>query len=55
METYTYNFTYKGHAVEYRIMAHNKHVANRISKQQEMAWRKAIEARMARKELASWS
>lgn len=51
MGVYLYTFTYRGHAVTYRITAPNKHRANRIAKQQEMAWRKAIEARMARKEL----
>jgi hypothetical protein len=52
MNLYTYNFMYKGHAVTYTIMARNKHIANRIARQQERAWRLAIDAL---EEHASWS
>ena len=43
MGVYHYTFTYKGHAVTYVIMARNKHVANRLARQQERAWRLAVE------------
>lgn len=38
-----YTFTYLGHAVTYRVMARNKHVANHIARQQERVWRAAID------------
>jgi hypothetical protein len=53
MSTYHYTFTHIGHAVTYRIMARNKHIANRFARQQERAWRLAIDAR--EQEGASWS
>jgi len=53
MGVYHYTFTYQGHAVDYRIMARNKNVANQIARQQERAWRLAIEA--LSQEMSSWS
>jgi hypothetical protein len=53
MGVYHYTFTYKGHTVEYRLVARNKHVANRLARQQERAWRLAVDLRI--KEQASWS
>jgi hypothetical protein len=53
MSVYHYTFTHLGHAVTYRIMARNKHVANRFARQQERAWRLAIKLRL--KELSPWS
>jgi len=52
MGLYVYTFTYRGHAVTYTIMARNKHVANRFARQQERAWRLAIDAL---EEQSSWS
>lgn len=45
MPLYLFIFTYKSYTVEYHIMARNKHVANQIARQQERAWRTAIDAR----------
>jgi hypothetical protein len=53
MGVYWYNFHYLGHTVTYRIVARNKHVANRLARQQERAWRLAVDLRI--KEQASWS
>jgi hypothetical protein len=49
MRVSLYNFTHLGHAVTYRIMARNTHVANRFARVQERAWR------LAREEFVSWS
>ena len=49
MRTYLDTFTHLGHEVRYWIMARNTHVANRFARQQERAWRMAIE------EYVSWS
>lgn len=43
MQWYTYTFTYQGFEVTYRIMARNKHVANRYAKEQARCWRHAID------------
>ena len=43
MSIYLYTFTYRAMTVTYRIMARNKHVANRLARQQERAWRLAVE------------
>jgi len=53
MRTYLFAFTYKGYTVEYRIMARTQHRATTLARQQEQAWRAAIDAR--EKEQASWS
>jgi hypothetical protein len=45
MRTYLYTFTHAGHTVDYRIMARNKHVANRFARRQERAWRATLAAR----------
>ena len=45
MSVYLYTFTYAGETVDYRIMARNKHVANRIARVQERAWRTAVACR----------
>lgn len=50
MRTSLFTFTYKGYAVEYRIMARSKGRAAHLARQQERAWRAAIDAR---EELAS--
>lgn len=53
MASFLYTFTYKGHTVEYRIMAPSKSLANRIARQQERAWRLAVEFHL--KEKLSWN
>lgn len=45
MTIYLYTFTYKGFTVEYRIMARSQRRANQLARQQEQAWRTAIDAR----------
>ncbi len=44
MRLFTYTFTHAGHEVVYRIMARNKHIANRYAKTQRLAWQAAIDA-----------
>lgn len=43
MALFLFTFTYKGFTVEYRITAPSKSLANRIARQQERAWRLAVE------------
>lgn len=45
MRTYLFTFTYKQYTVEYRIMARSQRRANHLARQQEQAWREAIDAR----------
>lgn len=40
-----FTFIYKGFTVEYRIMARSQRRATQLARQQEQAWRAAIDAR----------
>lgn len=44
MRTYLFTFTYKQYTVEYRILARTQHRATTLARQQEQAWRAAIDA-----------
>lgn len=45
MQTYLFTFTYKNYTVEYRIMARSQWRATQLARQQEQAWRTAIDAK----------